>query len=388
MFESRIMWKLLLCICFFKISECQDWVIEDEGCRTPDRGVGDCRPIMQCEPITNFMRSAKRPLSQEVIRYLNSYTCSYESNQVWVCCPSEPISFEGEGGSNSANDDPPDVSQHRNYHLLPEDCGYLDPGDRIRGGANARLNEFPWMALLSYRTRRGPDFKCGGTIINERYILTAGHCLHNLKNPLLGVRVGEHNIQTKSDCELTRNNKQKCNAPVQDLAIEEILVHPGFNETVIQNDIGLLRVSKMNLNVANVRPVCLPVDTARGADLNGKRIIVTGWGTDETGHASMILQKVELPIVSLAECQKIYKAEQRAKISRKQLCAGGRDRKDSCPGDSGGPMHTAAYVNGDTRYVQQGIVSFGPAFCGLDGYPGVYTRVEYYMDWILDAMKP
>ncbi|CAH1116597.1 unnamed protein product [Phaedon cochleariae] len=389
-----MMWtlsKLLMCVCIWKITQCQGqgWVIKDHGCRTPDRDIGDCRPIMQCEPITNFMRTLlKRPLTKEVISYLNSHTCSYESSQVWVCCPPGPISFREKGDSDYANAEPPDVSQHRNYHLLPEECGYLDAGDRIRGGVNAKLNEFPWMALLSYKTERGPDFRCGGTIINERYILTAGHCLHNLNYPLLGVRVGEYNIQTKIDCELTRKNEQKCSEPVQDLVIEEILVHPGFNGTVIQNDIGLLRVSRMNLTVANVRPVCLPVDTARGTDLNGKQIIVTGWGADATGHTSMILQKVELPIVDLTECQNIYKAENRAKISIKQLCAGGRNRKDSCRGDSGGPMQTAAYINGDTRYVQQGVVSFGPAYCGLEGYPGVYTRVEFYMDWVLDIMKP
>lgn len=70
------------------------------------------------------------------------------------------------------------------------------------------------------------------------------------------------------------------------------------------------------------------------------------------------------------------------------MCAGGKDKKDSCPGDSGGPMLAAAYINDETRYVQQGVVSFGHKFCGTQGYPGVYTRIAYYMDWILDKIKP
>lgn len=71
------------------------------------------------------------------------------------------------------------------------------------------------------------------------------------------------------------------------------------------------------------------------------------------------------------------------------MCAGGKDGKDSCGGDSGGPlivkMQATTY---DIRTFQQGIVSYGPKICGIQGLPGVYTRVAYYMDWILDNLKP
>ncbi|KAJ8965979.1 hypothetical protein NQ314_003807 [Rhamnusium bicolor] len=64
------------------------------------------------------------------------------------------------------------------------------------------------------------------------------------------VRVGEHSISSKVDCEIQENGKELCSKhPVQDLAIEEVIIHPGFNKTVIVNDIGLIRVSKINLEV-------------------------------------------------------------------------------------------------------------------------------------------
>lgn len=68
-----------------------------------------------------------------------------------------------------------------------------------------------------------------------------------------------------------------------------------------------------------------------------------------------------------------------------QLCAGGVPEKDSCGGDSGGPLMYPGKAQGvGVRYVQRGIVSFGSKRCGIGGYPGVYTRVSDYMMWILD----
>lgn len=65
----------------------------------------------------------------------------------------------------------------------------------------------------------------------------------------LGVRIGEHNIMNTTDCEIQEDGTTKCNGPVQDLAIEEIIPHPDYNLSDISNDIGLLRVSKMNLTI-------------------------------------------------------------------------------------------------------------------------------------------
>lgn len=74
-------------------------------------------------------------------------------------------------------------------------------------------------------------------------------------------------------------------------------------------------------------------------------------------------------------------------VRETQLCAGGVKGKDSCGGDSGGPlMFPGSYGKFGVRYVQRGLVSFGSKRCGLGGYPGVYTNIAYYMKWILDNM--
>ncbi|RZC43210.1 uncharacterized protein BDFB_002243, partial [Asbolus verrucosus] len=363
------------------------WAIEDEGCRTPDRGVGTCITIYKCKPMMDLLEQVSQPIPSKVSNLLKSYHCGFDGNQPKVCCPNKPINVPGLNVVQVSAPPPPDVSRHRNIKLLPYNCGLMDTTNRIVYGNKTSLFEYPWMTLLSYRTQRGPDFKCGGTIINEKYILTAAHCITNLKFSLLGVRIGEHDISTSVDCEITREGEKICSPPHQDLAIEEIIPHPDYNSKAYTNDIGLLRVATpMTITLENIKPICLPVDQARNYNFTNQNVVVTGWGATETGRSSPILLKAGLPIVPLKECQKKY--DNVAKLNHRQLCAGGTTKSDSCAGDSGGPLHVLMRLHEDQRFIQQGIVSFGPRDCGHSGFPGVYTRVDYYMDWILNNMKP
>lgn len=116
------------------------------------------------------------------------------------------------------------------------------------------------------------------------------------------------------------------------------------------------------------------------------QVIVTGWGITENTTRSDVLLQVKLSQVPNEKCAEAYKNF--ATIGHKQMCAGGKDGMDSCLGDSGGPLQALTLYNErDARFVQFGIVSFGLKSCGTEGFPGVYTRVAYFMDWILDTMK-
>ncbi|KAJ8960288.1 hypothetical protein NQ318_004013 [Aromia moschata] len=101
--------------------------------------------------------SAPQPISKEVKEELNMYTCGYDG-AVKVCCPPGPIRLNSlqrtDDGDLENPPPPPDVTNHMNFRLLPQDCGYLASGDKIRNGKDARLHEFPWMALLSYSTSK------------------------------------------------------------------------------------------------------------------------------------------------------------------------------------------------------------------------------------------
>jgi secreted trypsin-like serine protease len=106
-----------------------------------------------------------------------------------------------------------------------------------------------------------------------------------------------------------------------------------------------------------------------------------GWGTLGFGEpASDVLMEVDFPIWSKTQCED--KLEQ--SIPDTQICAGSySERKDACQGDSGGPlMHRLP--NG--RWISIGIVSYGKA-CGMKGQPGIYTRVNKYLQWIIDNTR-
>jgi transmembrane serine protease 9 len=106
-----------------------------------------------------------------------------------------------------------------------------------------------------------------------------------------------------------------------------------------------------------------------------------------TVKASNVKLQVWLPVVSNEDCGSIYRAK-KISIGDGQLCAGGVEGKDTCVGDSGGPLMSPGISPGDgrARHFVAGVVSFGPESCGTKGWPGVYTRVSKYTDWILNQI--
>lgn len=132
-----------------------------------------------------------------------------------------------------------------------------------------------------------------------------------------------------------------------------------------------------------IQPICLPPDNLPHPRI-GSRLTASGWGyTKDWGEVSDFKLKVDVPVVSNDGCKVVSRTLSKRFISDSHLCAGGELGKDSCTGDSGGPL-MRKYLDARTnelRWYLEGVVSWGNG-CGMAGIPGVYTRVSSYIYWI------
>ena len=252
------------------------------------------------------------------------------------------------------------------------------PTSKIVGGMDAMQGEFPWLAGLSLMSsgERVGRLMCGGTILTERAVLTAAHCLHlppHRYQVLVGILY--------SSLEYQQDQQQK-------LIIEKYFKHPEFNSRTYKNDIALVLVrSPYGQGIwwsDYVLPVCLPTQSSDHLYQEKTVGTVVGWGTVEEGgrDQAKVLPRVDIKVQALQECQESYSA---TLVTDNQFCAGQESGgKDSCSGDSGGPFSIQDSRSG--KHFLTGVVSFGVG-CGRSQYPGVYTRVDKYLPWINNQLE-
>ena len=301
-------------------------------------------------------------------------------------------------------------NEKNNSTKLPDynnfECGEgTSRPSKVVGGESTQLGEFPWMALLGIKSDFSCDieWKCGGSIINRHYILSAAHC----DGPDI-IRVGEWRVDGKeTDC-MDINGQEICGDKPQDILPELILRHPRYRISrstgIPVNDIMLVRLENPVKYSEFIKPVCLPIGDLsaefgnfgeEGREMQG---VVAGWGKTQDGNdfandfciPSEDQNKLKVPLIRNQMCvEKFQKLLGRSTVQRdlqanKHICASGEKGKDSCKGDSGGGL---IFQKEDTLpFVQLGIISAGTKICGL-GFPSLYTRVTEFMDWIVDNLE-
>ncbi|XP_043670046.1 serine protease snake-like [Vespula pensylvanica] len=249
----------------------------------------------------------------------------------------------------------------------------------IVGGIKAKMAEFPHMAVIGFgRNLSDVSWLCGGSIISERYILTAAHCLESRDNgPAVMVRVGITNLEIRED-------------NFQERKIIRRTKHPDYQLPAKYHDLGLIELDHpLELN-SNVRPACLETNFQPPE----KQAIATGFG--KTSYDAMStnkdLMKVQLDYITEVSCKKSYRFDLGRRylpkgFIRNFLCAGIIEGgKDTCQGDSGGPLQRVL-ARPYCTYSIVGVTSFGK-FCAMKNSPAIYTRVSSYLDWIESIVWP
>jgi len=330
------------------------------------------------------------PVFKTGLRFFNNKVCDYNKKHVYCC-----------NGNQHPSDEQVEklkVTEPCVKPILPAnekdsgkwkpdgfkgECGTPTILNNILSGKIAKNGEFPYMALISDNGQN----KCGGSLINKRYILTAAHCVKDYQgtNPRnLEVALGDYILKEDPDC--TRNSIARlCHPPKIVRKVNGVVIHENYDPTNNYNNIALIRLEELvPLHTEDpirsiVAPVCLPWlqnDHGRNLEKNDG-VLVSGWGQvtnlkKAKSEAERTLRKQPLKITNNNDCTGIQDS---------QICAASkRQNKDSCTGDSGGPLVSREYS--DDPWYQVGIRTVPQGTDCQKDTPGIYTKVEEYLQWI------
>ena len=241
--------------------------------------------------------------------------------------------------------------------------------DKIVGG-EPTPSPIPWQ--VSIRTcSSGTCHLCGGTILDSKTILSAGHCFKSFRSS----NIKDYSVLAGAVSRFDTSSGQVAQLEGVIWNTEQL-----YDDASTNNDFIILKLASSLTFNDKVKPACLP-EPNYAPEFSGMTCFVSGWGSLEQGdyNSPTKLQWVGVPLITNSQCSSQYPESW---ITSSMICAGFPEGgKDSCQGDSGGPL--VCSKNG--KAVITGVVSFGNG-CALPNYAGVYARVTKVLTWIKNNM--
>jgi len=238
--------------------------------------------------------------------------------------------------------------------------------EELVGGSVAVPYSWPWQVVWCQKSSSGGgcSLMCGGSVIDNNWVVTAGHCVYgNTGRPgNFAVKVGVFDESSS-----TETGESVIN-------VKSIHLHPQYRPNPVpSNDIALIELATPITYSDHIQPVCLAASDANVAEQPNSGW-TTGWGTTSAGgQISRQLRQVQVPFVNATTCTRDYPGDINQAV---MLCAGVQGR-DSCQGDSGGPL----VVQKSNRWYLVGLTSWGEG-CAARNKPGVYGRVSAFCSFV------
>ena len=253
------------------------------------------------------------------------------------------------------------------------------PSPRIIGGVEADISDVPWQVGLLYNSRsnsNNADQFCGGSLIHSQWVLTAAHCVVDGDTNIV-MRAGDLVVLPGVDF-LTSSRTGR-------VSVSRIYVHPGYSAYGYEDDLALLKLSRsVRLQPGSIEIISLPFQKSASAWPAADTVaLISGWGSISSNPgapsypAELMRANISVSTNPTDELCGDYPTYEYNNVS--MLCAGDIPNylKDTCWGDSGGPLA----IDDGSRYVLAGVTSWGYG-CAESNYPGVYARVTTYLSWI------
>ncbi|XP_062894201.1 transmembrane protease serine 5-like [Mobula hypostoma] len=245
-------------------------------------------------------------------------------------------------------------------------CGERHDFSMIVGGQDATLGSWPWQVTLYYNYQH----TCGGSILDEYWLITAAHCVHRLS-----IAHKWHVYAGIVDRQIILFTS------LPTYVVDKIIHHNDYNDDTHDYDIALMKLRKPIIFTATVKAICLPKYNQQ--IIPGKECWISGWGqaSADADNTENVLKEASVPLISTESCNSscMYNGA----ITPRMLCAGYREGKvDTCQGDSGGPL----VCEGINAWHLTGVVSWGIG-CAKANHPGVYTKISEFREWIYSVIE-